>query len=158
VEFTPGDIEGVIKEELTRYEDKRGWLIEVFRQDELLEDLYPLMGYISLTHPGVTRGPHEHRFQWDHFVFLGSSTFRLFLWDNRPSSPTYRNQLILTAEEGHPLRVVIPPGIVHAYQNRGEKPGLVLNFPNQLYRGWGKKEEVDEIRWEERKDSPFVVE
>ncbi|HPZ81645.1 MAG TPA: dTDP-4-dehydrorhamnose 3,5-epimerase, partial [Candidatus Atribacteria bacterium] len=67
-------------------------------------------------------------------------------------------QLIWTAEEGHPLRVVIPPGIVHAYQNRGEKSGLVLNFPNQLYRGWGKKEEVDEIRWEERKDSPFVVE
>ena len=98
MKFTPGDIKGVIKEELARYEDKRGWLIEVFRQDELLEDLYPLMGYISLTHPGVTRGPHEHHFQWDHFIFLGSSAFRLLLWDNRPSSPTYQNQLILTAE------------------------------------------------------------
>ncbi len=138
MEFTHGDIKGVIKEELARYEDKQGWLIEVFRQDELLEDLYPLMGYISLTHPGVTRGPHEHHFQWDHFIFLGSA-FRLLLWDNRPSSPTYQNQLILTAEEGHPLRVVIPPGIVHAYQNRGEKSGLVLNFPQPALSRMGKE-------------------
>ncbi len=158
MEFTPGDIKGVIKEELARYEDKRGWLIEVFRQDELLEDLYPLMGYISLTHPGVTRGPHEHHFQWDHFIFLGSSAFRLLLWDNRPSSPTYQNQLILTAEEGHPLRVVIPPGIVHAYQNRGEKPDWSLISPTSFIEDGERKKKVDEIRWEERKDSPFVVE
>ena len=47
----------------------------------------------------------------------------------------------------NPVLVIIPPGIVHGYKNisRDEK-GMVINYPNRLYRGWGEKDEVDEIR------------
>jgi dTDP-4-dehydrorhamnose 3,5-epimerase len=46
---------------------------------------------------------------------------------------------------------------VHAYKNIGDEPGLVINLPNKLYAGWGKKEKVDEIRYEGNQDSPFKV-
>jgi dTDP-4-dehydrorhamnose 3,5-epimerase len=53
--------------------------------------------------------------------------------------------------------VLIPPGVVHAYKNVSEVPGLVVNFPNRLYAGEGRKGPVDEIRYEDRPGSPFVL-
>ena len=44
----------------------------------------------------------------------------------------------------------------HAYRNVGETDATVLNFPDRLYAGWGKKEPVDEIRHEEI-DSEFQL-
>ena len=43
----------------------------------------------------------------------------------------------------------MPPGVVHAYRNlsRAER-GLVLNYPDRLYAGTGRREPVDEIRHE----------
>ncbi len=50
----------------------------------------------------------------------------------------------------------MPPGVVHAYRNDSEtESGMVLNFPDQLYAGWGKREAVDEIRHEESEDAFF---
>ncbi len=155
--FKPGEINGVIIKDLIRYDDGRGWLIELFRKDMIDEDIFPEMSYISLTYPGVTRGPHEHAEQTDYFCFAGSSTFRLLLWDNRKESKTHNNMVSLEAGENNPKIVIIPPGVVHAYKNIGDKPGLVINLPNKLYAGWGKKEKVDEIRYEGNPESPFKV-
>ena len=57
------DIDGVDIRELSRHEDNRGWLQELFRQDELDPGVYPVMSYVSLTRAGQSRGPHEHRQQ-----------------------------------------------------------------------------------------------
>ena len=35
------------------------------------------------------------------------------------------------------------------YQNIGDADGIVINCPNRLYSGAGRKEEVDEIRHED---------
>ena len=60
-EFKSGDIEGVIVRRLDKYHDERGWLAELFRDDELPgEEFRPAMAYTSTTKPGVRRGPHEH--------------------------------------------------------------------------------------------------
>lgn len=147
-------IPGVIIKPLKRFTDPRGWLIELFRDDELPEGFEPVMGYISMTHPGVTRGPHEHEFQSDGFVFL-SGEFTLFLWENRPGNPPKAEQHIV-GEEG-PCFVVVPPGVVHGYKNTGNTDALVLNFPDKLYAGWGKSEPVDEIRHEHDEASPFKI-
>jgi dTDP-4-dehydrorhamnose 3,5-epimerase len=142
---------------LKRFEDSRGWLAELFRQDELPEEFYPVMAYISMTPPGVARGPHEHREQADMFLFLGPSTFRLYLWDNRADSPTqgahFRGEF---GEEDRAL-VIIPPGVVHAYKNIGDTEGIVFNAPNRLYAGEGRTQPVDEVRHEDDPDSPFVL-
>lgn len=148
-------IEGVIIRELPAHTDERGWLVEMFRQDQLEDNHQPVMSYISMTKPGVARGPHEHREQTDIICFVGPSRFKLQMWDNRPESATYGRQLSLEAGESKRLAVIIPPGVVHAYKNVGDKEGLVINAPNRLYAGPGKKEEVDEIRYENKPDSKF---
>jgi len=152
--FKIGDINGVEIRDLRKFTDSRGWLAELFRQDELDSDFYPVMAYTSSTNPGVTRGPHEHVDQADLFCFIGPSNFKLRLWDNRPDSETFNNVTTLVAGADNPKSVLIPPGVVHAYQNVGDIDGIVFNCPNQLYMGAEKKEEIDEIRHE---DDPATI-
>jgi len=155
IEYVDGDIEGVEIRPLKVLQDGRGWLAETFRHDELSRDRWPAMMYVSCTLPGVTRGPHEHRDQTDGFTFLGPSDFRLWIWDARPDSPTRGRRQALTVGASFPAAVWIPPGVVHAYRNIGEVPGLVFNAPNRLYGGWGRQEPVDEIRHEDRHPTQY---
>lgn len=153
--FRDGEIKGVVVRKLARNLDSRGWLAELFRSDELDEEFFPAMSYISSTNPGVTRGPHEHWDQADFFCFIGPSNFKLRLWDNRKNSDTFLRRHTLIVGQDNPISVLIPAGVVHAYQNVGEIDGIVINCPNKLYRGPGRKEEVDEIRHENDGDSGY---
>jgi dTDP-4-dehydrorhamnose 3,5-epimerase len=155
--FMDGEIEGVAFRPLRIHHDARGWLVELFRQDELEEERWPVMTYLSATLPGVTRGPHEHLDQTDGFAFIGPSDFQLVLWDTRPESPTFGRRWVVVVGESNPAAVWIPPRVAHAYRNIGDVPGLVFNGPNRLYAGWGKKDPVDEIRHEDADPSRFPM-
>ncbi|HEX8284191.1 MAG TPA: dTDP-4-dehydrorhamnose 3,5-epimerase family protein [Pyrinomonadaceae bacterium] len=150
-----GTIEGVVVRDLRKHLDERGWLAEIYRDDdEATAGFRPAMAYASTTQPGVERGPHEHHDQADHFCFIGPSNFKLRLWDNRPGSPTYGRVMTVYAGEDAPRAVVVPKGVVHAYRNVGQSVGLVINLPDRLYAGPGRREEVDEIRHE---DDPATI-
>lgn len=155
--FREGPIRGVAVQPVERFEDARGWLIELYREDELPQAERPVMAYLSETLPEVVRGPHEHREQTDCFAFVGPGDFKLYLWDTRPYSPTSGNRQTLVVGESNPQRVLVPPGVVHAYKNVSRVPGLVFNAPNRLYGGEGRNEPVDEVRHEDRRDTPFVL-
>ena len=155
--FQEGTIDGVLIRPLKRFQDARGWLIELYREDELDSADHPSMAYLSQTLPGVARGPHEHRQQTDHFSFVGPGDFKLYLWDTRPDSPTLDYRLTLVVGESNPQAVIVPPGVVHAYKNISHIPGLVFNCPNRLYAGRQRQEPVDEIRHEDLTDSPFLL-
>jgi dTDP-4-dehydrorhamnose 3,5-epimerase len=155
--FKKGNINGVIVKKISRFSDKRGWLSEFWRDDEMRSYFQPAMGYLSMTLPGIARGPHEHVTQTDCFFFPGFSTFRVMLWDNRADSGTYGNFMDLDAKTDDPAVVVVPPGIVHAYKNTGKGLGLVVNLPDRLYAGENKTEKVDEIRHENDPDSPYKM-
>ena len=144
-------------EALDPYKDQRGWLIELYRNDELPTENHPCMAYISETLPGVARGPHEHVDQADYFAFVGPGDFELYLWDTRAGSSTCGNRIKRTAGQSNKMAVIIPAGVVHAYRNVSESPAWVINFPNRLYAGEGKNEPVDEIRHEDKTDSEFVM-
>lgn len=156
--FKDAPINGVAVKILGKYSDKRGWLIETFRNDELLTEFHPAMSYISMTHPQVARGPHEHIEQADLFGFIGPSIFKIYLWDNRKDSHTYLHKMIIVAGEGEPKSILVPPGVVHAYKNIGNQLGMVTNYPNRLFMGSGKKEKVDEIRHENDPNTIFKIE
>ncbi len=153
--FHPGVIADVEYRRLQVYTDSRGWLCELFRDDELPAELQPAMAYVSATLPGQARGPHEHLQQTDHFCFLGPAAFHLYLWDNRPESPTYLCHEIAVLSGEQPMAVIVPPGVVHAYRNVGTTVGVTWNAPNRLYRGEGRLDPVDEIRHEADPRSPF---
>lgn len=157
IRYTPGKIHDVVVRPLTKFLDDRGWLSELFRIDELEGLMVPVMSYLSMTKPGVARGPHEHLEQTDYFCFLGPSNFRIYLWDARPDSPTFAVSQCFYAGLDAPRMVIVPPGVVHAYKNVGIENGLVFNAPDRLYAGEGKRSLVDEIRHEEAAGSPFSL-
>ena len=158
MEWVKGQIEGVIIRNLVKHVDERGFLLETFRIDEVPENLHPVMSYVSYTEPGITRGPHEHKQQTDVFSFIGPGNFMIKLWDNRHDSKTYGNYMRFFAGEDKPLTVIVPPGVVHGYKNVSKTTrGMVLNYPDKLFMGWGRQEDVDEIRYEYIKDTPFSM-
>ena len=112
------------------------------------------MAYVSSTHPGVTRGPHEHVDQADLFCFIGPSNFKLRMWDNRKDSETFQHVMTVVVGEDNPASVLVPLGVVHAYKNVSDTSGIVINCPNRLYMGQGKQEPIDEIRHE---DDPNTI-
>ena len=155
--FKKGDIEGVLIKKLTKYTDERGYLVETFREDTLLDRLKPVMSYVSFTKPGIARGPHEHNKQTDIFCFMGPGNFRIKLWDNRKESKTFGYCMKIIGGEDNTIRVIAPPGVVHGYKNISkEANGMVLNYPDKLYRGWSRKEEMDEIRHEDKEDEFYL--
>src|SRR3989344_2596712 len=102
-------IEGVITKKITISKDKRGWLPEFWRSDEMKK---------------FVRGPHEHVYQSDCFVFVGPGSFHLHLWDARTAthrhgpSQTAKQYEILRVGEKNPTLVIVPPGVVHGYKDR----------------------------------------
>jgi dTDP-4-dehydrorhamnose 3,5-epimerase len=155
MDFKKGLIEGAVVSTVRKYIDERGWLAETFRHDEMEKPYYPVMSYVSLTLAGVTRGPHEHVDQSDLFIFLGPGNFKMWLWDNRKDSPTYSHKMVLFVGGDNPMRVLVPPGVVHAYRNVSQEPAIVYNYPNQLFMGAGKRQPIDEIRHEDDPRTPF---
>lgn len=163
---------------LERIEDERGWLMELFRQDQLCQEDWPRMAYVSETKPGVVRGAHSHVSQADLFVFVGPGDFELHLWDLNEHArnqkrnpgmhfPIENSKLAVNVfGESQPFAVLVPPGVVHGYKCVSDHPGWVFNFPNKMYGGAGKKYLVDEIRHEETPkeeygmaiENPFVIE
>jgi len=157
MEFKKGEIEAIIIEKLIIFSDERGFLVEIFRVDNLPDNLQPVMSYVSYARPGVARGPHEHLKQTDIFCFMGPGNFKIKLWDNRKGSRTYGYYMEIIGGEDNPIRVIVPPWVVHGYKNISkEVNGMVLNYPDKLYRGWGGKEEVDEIRHEDKEDEFYL--
>jgi len=153
VHFKVGDIKGVVVQKLVQHTDQRGTLVQTFRSDSLPSGVRPVMSYVSYTKPGIGRGPHEHEEQTDVFAFIGPGSFELYLCDNRRESETYENRMRMVVGKKNPALIVIPPGVVHGYRNiSDDERGMVINYPDRLYRGWGGKGEVDEIRHEDRGD------
>lgn len=148
-------INGVIIKQLVKYEDARGWLAEIWRDDEI--NYRPTMGYVSVTKPGAVRGPHEHIKQFDCFIFLGPGNFKLYLWDRRERNATYGEHIKIEVGAKNPVMVIVPPGVVHGYKCVGDQDAWCFNLSDRLYKGEGKKEEPDEIRWEEQADSSYKI-
>ena len=155
--FTDGSIEGIIWKKLAHYRDQRGWLCELFRHDDVPIEYHPVMAYISMTEPGIGRGPHEHVDQADYFCFYGPSHFKVYLWDARRESPTFGHRDVKVVGEDDPYALIVPKGVVHAYKNVGGKQGIVFNGANRLYKGLGRREPVDEIRHEEHAGSLYKM-
>lgn len=148
-------ISGVVVKKLQKFTDERGWLTEIYRDDEVAYK--PMMSYVSVTKPGIVRGPHEHKDQSDCFVFIGPGDFRLYLWDNRENSSTHKMEMRIRVGENNPTMVIIPPGVVHGYKCISKVDAYCINLPDRLYKGKGKSEEVDEVRWETDENSPFKI-
>jgi dTDP-4-dehydrorhamnose 3,5-epimerase len=147
---------GVIIKPIKKNFDDRGWLAEFFRNDEV--DFVPAMSYFSYSKFGAVRGPHEHTYQSDYFVFVGPGDFELHLWDRRDNSETKDEFMKIVVGDSNPCFAIIPPGVVHGYKSVSEGGAFSINLPDKLYKGVNKQDqEVDEIRWEKDENSPYKI-
>ena len=64
--------------------------------------------------------------------------------------------MTLLMGSSNPVVVLVPPRVVHGYQNISNEPALIFNAPNRLFAGEGRREPIDEIRHEDLPDSPFL--
>lgn len=125
-------IEGVHVRELRKNVDDRGYLMEVLRSD--WGDVFTRFGqaYVSLNYPGVVRGWHYHRKQFDVFVCV-SGMIKVPLYDAREESPSRGRIVEFVIGEDRPAAILIPPGVYHGYMTLGTRPSLLLNLPSELY-------------------------
>ncbi len=142
-------------EALPVFKDTRGSLHELFRADEIPAGFKPVMACSSWSLPGVARGPHQHVAQDDYFTFAGPSEFYVYLWDDRPGGAKATRGWMIRTGEVSPARIYVPRGVVHAYHNIGNAPGLVVTVTSLLFKGEGRREPVDEIRHELNPNSPY---
>jgi len=150
----PG-LPGVRVEALPVFKDARGSLHELFRVDEIPAGFTPMMACSSWSHPGLTRGPHQHVGQDDYFTFAGPSDFSVYLWDDRSGSGKVARGWVVHTGEKSPSRIYVPRGVVHAYRNTGKVSGLVVTVTSLLFKGEGRRDPVDEIRHELNPASPY---
>lgn len=138
---SPALPEGVICTQLTRHQDARGDLTEVFRQD------WP--GLIELTQwnasrnePNVFRGMHVHPLHTDYMVVL-EGRMLLGLVDIRPDSATRGLRTRLDMSGDRPSGVLIPPGVLHGFY---VPDGNFLVWG--MSHGWTRDDEI-ECRWDD---------
>jgi dTDP-4-dehydrorhamnose 3,5-epimerase len=122
-------IEGTIIRPLKRNVDERGYLVELMRTD--WEDIYPgfAMSYMSLTYPGVIRAWHRHprTKQRDTFAVLQGMA-KVVIYD--PDTDEINEHFI---GENNPVLLSFDGSKWHGFKAVGDKPCLLLNFPDKLY-------------------------
>lgn len=152
----PG-LPGVRVEALPVFFDPRGSLHELYRTDEIPSGFNPVMACCSWSGAGVARGPHQHVMQDDYFTFAGPSDFNVYLWDDREGSGKEQRGWLIETGAKAPSRIYVPRGVVHAYKNVGNVPGLVITVTSLLFKGEGRRDPVDEIRHELNPHSPYRI-
>ncbi|MBI3379776.1 dTDP-4-dehydrorhamnose 3,5-epimerase family protein [Candidatus Gottesmanbacteria bacterium] len=106
-------ISGVIRKELIRHKDDRGFFEELIR----INDDFFAEGFGQLSHsymfPGVIKAWHIHKTQVD-FWYVAKGDLHVGLYDTRVDSPTYKqlNEFLL-GQHGENIVLKIPSGVAH---------------------------------------------
>jgi dTDP-4-dehydrorhamnose 3,5-epimerase len=116
-------IDGVMTKKLKVVPDERGRLMECLRSDD---DLFLRFGqfYMTTTFPGVVKGWHLHREQWDNIVCV----------KGQEPSPTAGQIDQFFLGEHNPLLVRVPPGLWHGWKCVSPVEAYIVNAPTEVYK------------------------
>jgi dTDP-4-dehydrorhamnose 3,5-epimerase len=125
-------IDGVTVKRLKVIPDERGRLMEILRSDD--ED-FTKFGQVYMTTclPGVVKGWHFHKIQTDCMAVV-SGMMKIVLYDGREGSTTHGQIDEFFCGEHNPLRVKIPPGVMHGFTCIGDREAIVVNTVTEPYR------------------------
>ena len=110
---------------LKKFEDERGLLVEILRDDEISEKIKHI--YFSISKPSVKRGNHYHKRKVEWFC-VAKGKARLILEDNKTKE---RKELILSIE--NPKTVEISPNITHIIENIGNDEMYLIVIVNEVF-------------------------
>lgn len=125
-------IEGVKTKKLRVIPDERGRLAEIIRSDD--PEYFKKFGqvYITTAYPGVVKGWHYHKKQYDNFACV-HGMMKVVLYDGREKSPTHGEVNEFFIGEHNPLLIQIPPGVMHGFKCISEHEAIVVNVPTEVY-------------------------
>ena len=124
-------IAGVEIKQLKVLADERGRLMEILRSDEPIFKKFGQL-YMTTAYPGVVKGWHYHKVQWDHFVVV-KGMLKLVLVDQREDSETRDviNEFFLGVH--NPILVSVPPLVLHGFKGIDVDETIVVNCPTEVY-------------------------
>ncbi len=143
-------IDGVKVRQLRLNVDERGSLMEIMRPDW---ETFKKFGqaYVTSAYPGVVKGWHYHKKQFDNFVCV-KGMMKVVLYDARENSPTKGVINEFFIGERNPVQVQIPPYVYHGFKCIGTEEALIVNVPTEMY----DYKEPDEYRLPpDTKDIPY---
>ena len=103
------------------HRDARGALFEPLTDTELLNQRNV---HVALTQPNEVRGNHVHRTAVEITSVVGPCLVRL------KEGGEIRD---IEVPAGEIVRLTIPPGVVHAFQNTGEAAMVLVSFSTNLH-------------------------
>lgn len=124
-------IQGVETKALNIIPDERGRLIEILRNDEPMFKKFGQV-YLTTAYPGVVKGWHFHKKQWDHFMTI-KGMIKLVLYDKREDSPTQGVLQEFFQGEHFNILVSIPPGVWHGFKCVSDSEAMILNVSSEPY-------------------------
>jgi dTDP-4-dehydrorhamnose 3,5-epimerase len=107
----PRQIAGVEVKRLKVIPDERGRLMEILRSDEPVFKKFGQL-YMTTAYPGVVKGWHYHKVQWDHFAVV-KGMLKLVLVDQREDSETRDEINEFFLGDHNPILVSVPPMVLH---------------------------------------------
>jgi dTDP-4-dehydrorhamnose 3,5-epimerase-like enzyme len=111
----------VIVQSVKTHRDARGSLFEPLTDEELAVQKNV---HVVLTQPDEVRGNHMHRTAVETTSVVGPCLIRL------KEAGTVRD---LDVPEGETWRLIIPPGVVHAFRNTGKSVMVLVSFSTNLH-------------------------
>lgn len=126
-----GVIEGVEIRPITVHGDERGSLFEIIRSDDAVFRKFG-QAYITKCLPGWVKGWHYHKIQTDYFCVLRGIA-KIVLFDRRPSSASAQAVQEVIQRGDSPALLIIPPGVVHGFENCCDEEVWILNVPTEPY-------------------------
>ncbi len=135
-------IDGVLIRPLLWHSDQRGSLAEIVRADdpELMSVPFGQV-YVTTLYPGVVKGWHLHREQWDRMTCLRGRVL-LGLVDSRPDSPTCGEQMRIVLGDRNFVLVRVPAGVWHGLKNIAGEEAMVVNVVSHPFNA----ADPDEVR------------
>ena len=124
-------IAGVEVKTLKVIPDERGRLMEILRSDEPVFKKFGQL-YMTTAYPGVVKGWHYHKVQWDHFAVV-KGMLKLVLVDEREGSETKDeiNEFFMGVH--NPILVSVPPLVLHGFKGIDVEETIVVNCPTEVY-------------------------
>jgi UDP-2-acetamido-2,6-beta-L-arabino-hexul-4-ose reductase len=111
----------VVIREISVRRDARGCVFEPLSGDELP---YQQNVHVVLTLPGEVRGNHHHAEGTETLVVYGPALVR-----HRAGGEVIDT---VVPEDGV-VRFTFPPGVPHAVENTGSRPGLLIAFNTEIH-------------------------
>jgi len=107
---------GVVIQRLRRATDQRGYVYEPLDDTQLQEQRNV---HVVITRPGEVRGNHFHPTGTEITAVSGPARVRIKQGDAVETHDV---------PEGETWRITFPPGVVHAFQNTGTEPLVLVSF------------------------------